>query len=692
MSEITDEITEELLDSIRTTQACLKDVRELAGKLGHLSVAQTESLLIKYVEEGEELAVSRLLQACALNKVKLDPEKLCQSIGVSEAMADSAQCFTIQEATAIPPLLARSASEELSGDSQAYAAVLAAELSVKFNLDHTAVMKVLRKIDRKPLGAESRMLVASSMAMLQMNSEGLELKRPYTPFWTNIKLQDILPERRPHAVVGGTYTVRRAVPKLGRNEPCHCGSGKKYKKCCLAGDQELLSDASEYAGKTRSEIKSNPGLVDDPAVIYEMRAYELKKLDPSQLGEEQVYAGYRSATSYGLREIAFKMLLECEKRPGKESFDPGHFEDLIRNVLEAGEIELARNIRDHCGDVWSDPHCIQFSFDLLENQQRYELLEQECRKSLASNKDAGMADESLVSLAYHFERCYPAMAVMFARAAIASHPDNVLDNSLLLDLIRGVRSDLDLDLWEDPVEELFDWIEDRARLERKTEFENAEIKRLSEKLEDARTDLNEKRQALSGMVQELSKSEKKLEKAQHLGAQNVQAAQDHDSGNHGKDEALQRLRRHVENQQAEIGEQQKQRADLRKQLAIERRKHAQEAPRKRETDEEAVAEENVVLEPSGRPLAPEYSDTFRKSCDSLPPRIASRAILAAGRFASHEPTIWQQTKPIQRLAERYRIRIHRDYRMIVHWKPGKSLHILDVIPRQDLVSWIKRHG
>ncbi len=24
---------------------------------------------------------------------------------------------------------------------------------------------------------------------------------------------------------------RRAVPKVGRNDPCPCGSGKKYKKC-----------------------------------------------------------------------------------------------------------------------------------------------------------------------------------------------------------------------------------------------------------------------------------------------------------------------------------------------------------------------------------------------------------------------------------------------------------------------------
>ncbi len=28
-------------------------------------------------------------------------------------------------------------------------------------------------------------------------------------------------------------TVHRDSPKIGRNDPCPCGSGKKYKKCCL---------------------------------------------------------------------------------------------------------------------------------------------------------------------------------------------------------------------------------------------------------------------------------------------------------------------------------------------------------------------------------------------------------------------------------------------------------------------------
>lgn len=30
----------------------------------------------------------------------------------------------------------------------------------------------------------------------------------------------------------GPGQVRRETPKVGRNDPCPCGSGRKYKKCC----------------------------------------------------------------------------------------------------------------------------------------------------------------------------------------------------------------------------------------------------------------------------------------------------------------------------------------------------------------------------------------------------------------------------------------------------------------------------
>ena len=32
--------------------------------------------------------------------------------------------------------------------------------------------------------------------------------------------------------LGGSPEPYRAPPKVGRNDPCPCGSGKKHKKCC----------------------------------------------------------------------------------------------------------------------------------------------------------------------------------------------------------------------------------------------------------------------------------------------------------------------------------------------------------------------------------------------------------------------------------------------------------------------------
>ena len=47
------------------------------------------------------------------------------------------------------------------------------------------------------------------------------------------RLDDLIEERQP-ARVGGddvVKTVKRDEPKVGRNDPCWCGSGKKFKKC-----------------------------------------------------------------------------------------------------------------------------------------------------------------------------------------------------------------------------------------------------------------------------------------------------------------------------------------------------------------------------------------------------------------------------------------------------------------------------
>lgn len=34
-------------------------------------------------------------------------------------------------------------------------------------------------------------------------------------------------------------TYVRENPKIGRNDPCPCGSGRKYKRCCLDKKEEV---------------------------------------------------------------------------------------------------------------------------------------------------------------------------------------------------------------------------------------------------------------------------------------------------------------------------------------------------------------------------------------------------------------------------------------------------------------------
>lgn len=41
--------------------------------------------------------------------------------------------------------------------------------------------------------------------------------------------------------------------KLGRNDPCHCGSGQKYKKCHLASDDAAKSAELSAAAAAAAE-------------------------------------------------------------------------------------------------------------------------------------------------------------------------------------------------------------------------------------------------------------------------------------------------------------------------------------------------------------------------------------------------------------------------------------------------------
>ena len=111
------------------------------------------------------------------------------------------------------------------------------ELSKKYGMDNTTFIGFIDGINTsleeevkiEDLEEETEVNMTIDFEKLYFNM--LDAKAPWLyelPEWDNIlseeKRKEITKEFRESKIV--------RVEKTGRNEPCPCGSGKKYKKCC----------------------------------------------------------------------------------------------------------------------------------------------------------------------------------------------------------------------------------------------------------------------------------------------------------------------------------------------------------------------------------------------------------------------------------------------------------------------------
>lgn len=71
-----------------------------------------------------------------------------------------------------------------------------------------------------------------------------ETDEPDDPAW----LDRVMPAVSGSHLIRGAGTFKRDIPKVGRNDPCPCGSGKKFKKCCgQEGGERIESDNGSSA-------------------------------------------------------------------------------------------------------------------------------------------------------------------------------------------------------------------------------------------------------------------------------------------------------------------------------------------------------------------------------------------------------------------------------------------------------------
>ena len=681
-----------LIDKLRQTQRWRPEVEKTADSFAGISVDEYERLIRLLIESGDDKALGILLCVCGLNNVKLNPQVLAEALKVAEPVIDICFPYRVQGPAAIEPLLDVAQAEDLSWERQALGATIAAELAVRHGSQHQIVKTVLQKLSQKIRAFEANFLIDQSLALL----DG-EIENPLHNLWvTQQEVLEALPEEKPPVVIGGDYTVRRPIPKIGRNAPCHCGSGKKYKKCCYEKDQQLLRDASPYEGITMTQLRSMPSLVDDADMIREMRAYELKKLKPVKLNAEQLFQAYRRADHFGMREFAYDMLLELKDRPGREDFALEHMEDLLDSALDVGDIDVARKIRDLIPpETLLDAEVVKFRFDLVENREHYEALEARCRQALKEEDDEDLfkLDYALLALSYNFENIFPAMSIVFARAAVIGRQESFFDNQMLMEVIRKCRADLGHNPWEDPLEDIFDQIQKKGDFDLQDEAKNTQIQKLKEKVSETNRLAAQRHSALKEKELELDRLVKRFESAEKSTASRQNAVISPELLSPEEKKTASDLHRKIDNLKAEINLQQHERRQLRKELRETQKKLRVRESRK--TPTVPTNEQSTGLEFETTPkkiMLPEFSAAYRRSCEVAPTAVVAKSLQAATGFAAHDKQIWRQTKGIETIPHIYRIRVGIHHRLMIQWEKEKGLKILDLIPRSQLETWIRQRA
>ncbi len=681
-----------LIDKLRQTLRWRSDVEKTAAYFAGISVDEYEQLIRQLIESGDDKALGILLCVCGVNSVKLNPYVLAEALKVAEPVIDICFPYRIQGPAAIEPLLEVAQAEVLSWERQALGATIAAELAVRHGSQHQIVKNVLLKLSQKIQAFEASLLIDQSLALLDEETKNAP---PY--FWvTQQEVLKALPEEKPPVVIGGDYTVRRPIPKIGRNAPCHCDSGKKYKKCCYEKDQQLLRDASPYEGITMTQFRSMPSLVDDADMILEMRAYELKKLQPVKLNEDQLYQAYRRANHFGMREFAYDMLLELKDRPDREDFALEHMEDLLDSALDVGDIDVARKVIDLIPtETLLDAEAVKFRFDLVENREHYDALEARCRQALREEADEDLFkwDYTLLALSYSFENIFPAMSIVFSRAAIIGRQKAFFDNEMLMEVVRKCRADLGHNPWEDPLEDIFDRILKKSDFDLQDEAKNNQIQHLKEKVSETSRLAAQRHSALKQKELELDKLVKRLEGEKKSTASQQNAVKSAEPLTIEERKTASDLHRQIDNLKAEINLQQHDRRQLRKELREARKKARVRESKKTPTAPTIKQSAGLEFETTPKKIMiPEFNAAYRRSCEVAPSAIVAKSLQAAAGFAAHDKQIWRQTKGIETIPHIYRIRVGIHHRLMIQWEKEKGLKVLDLIPRAQLETWIRQRA
>jgi hypothetical protein len=298
-----------------------------------------------------------------------------------------------------------------------------------------------------------------------------------------------------------------------------------------------------------------------------------------------------------------------------------------------------------------------------------------------------------LALSYSFENIFPAMSIVFARAAVIGRQEAFFDNEMLVEVIRKCRADLGHNPWEDPLEDIFDRILKKGDFDLQDQAKNTQIQKLKEKVSETNRLAAQRHSALKEKELELGRLVKRFEGAEKSTASRQNEFKSPDPLSFEERKTASDLHRQIDNMKAEINLQQHERRQLRKELRTAQKKLSVRESQK--TPAVSTDEQSAGIEFETTPkkiMIPEFSAAYRRSCEVVPSAVVAKSLQAAAGFAAHDKQIWRQTKGIETIPHIYRIRVGIHHRLMIQWEKEKGLKVLDLIPRAQLETWIRQRA
>ncbi len=475
----------------------------------------------------------------------------------------------------------------------------------------------------------------------------------------------------------------QASQRTGRNDPCPCGSGRKYKKCCLDKDSANDSDASDLPGVTCTQIMENLELFLDAERLQILRSHELARLDPARVeaGLRPLLIDRLLAYDELAAAVAVLPLLPADSRRTKE------WEDCLDAAIYLRRSDLLHQLvaMPVANQEALRPALASFDVCYLlgSAEQRHLLdgLEKEVVATLGANPAllAHLAD-SLGDVGL------PGLAILTARAALVEDNFGSL-TSLCLRVIEHARDQLLLSP-RDPIEDIdeLSGFEDAPR-DAGPEGWHSELGKAREQVAGKEAELRQMRQALQEAREKLRHEERvaRRHEARRLAPHAAPPAADPDP----------ELRQRINQLKSALNAVHSEKHDLLAELREARRaaevtKTARLAPPP-PASEEGDTEDDLLpfADHAGQPVRlPVFSAAFRKALAKLPQEVAGPALRLVGQLAAGDPAAFQGVCFLKQTHEQFRARVGRSHRLLFKLQ-AEEIEFLNLIHRRDLERTLK---